>query len=90
MVPEVIHSRWEEERIENIHNKQAVAEKYGWKMVDPLIEMEIAQRNRELKEGKRTDFFNSEREKKANRFLKRLFARISPESRFVQLLKRTP
>ncbi|UCC17323.1 MAG: hypothetical protein JSU58_01915 [Dehalococcoidales bacterium] len=45
MIPKVIHSRWESERIENIHDKQSVAERYGWQMVDPLIEMEIDRRN---------------------------------------------
>lgn len=90
MIPQSTHGRWEKERIENIHDKQAVAEKYGWQMVDPLIEMEIDRRNSELREGKRKDFFNSEREKKANRFLKRVSSRSSPESRFVQLLKKTP
>jgi hypothetical protein len=90
MIPKVIHGHWEKERIENIHDKLAVAERYGWNMVDPLIEMEIDRRKREIEEGKRRDFFNSEREKKANRFLKRLFSRNSPESRFVRLLKKTP
>lgn len=90
MIPKSIHSCWEKERIENIHDKQAVAEKYGWQMVDPLIEMEIDRRNWELRAGKRKDFFNSEREKKANRFLKRLLSRSNPESEFVQLLKKTP
>ena len=90
MIPKTIQTRWEKERIENIHNKQGVAEKYGWHMVDPLIEMEIDRRNWELREGKRKDFFNSEQEKKANRFLKKLSSRLNPESRFIQILKETP
>lgn len=90
MIPESICSRWEKERIENIHDKQAIAEKYGWQMVDPLIEMEIDQRNRELMDGKRKSFFNSEHEKRVNRWLKTLLSRSDPESGVVQLLKKTP
>lgn len=90
MIPESIHRAWEEHRIENIHDKQAVADKYGWNLVDPLIELEIDRRNRELEVGEREDFFNSEGEKKANRFLKRLLARSDPDSRIVRALKKTP
>jgi hypothetical protein len=90
MIPKGIQSRWESERIENIHDKQSVAERYGWQMVDPLIEMEIDRRNWELSVGKRREFFNSEREKEANRFLKRLMSRSNSESRFGQVLKKTP
>ncbi len=90
MIPESIRSRWEEERIENIHDKQAIAEKYGWRMVDPLTELEIDQRNRELRERKREDFFNSERERRVNRWLKRVLFHSNPEARVVQLLKKTP
>jgi len=90
MIPESVCSRWEKERIENIHDKQAIAAKYGWKMVDRLTEMEIDQRNREIMEGERKDFFNSDQEKKVNRWLKKLLSRSAPESRVVRLLKKTP
>jgi len=90
ILPENIYSRWEQERIENIHDKEAIAEKYGWKMVDTLTEMEIDQRNRELLEGKRQSFFNSEQERRVNRWLKKLLSCADPEARVVQLLKKTP
>ncbi|NIM99305.1 MAG: hypothetical protein GTO24_14875 [candidate division Zixibacteria bacterium] len=90
MISKSIHDQWEKERIENIHDKQSVAERYGWQMVDPLIEMEIDRRNWELREGKRNDFFNSQHEKKANRFLKSLLSSSNSESRFGQLLRKTP
>jgi hypothetical protein len=90
MIPESIHSRWQEERIENIHDSQTIAERFGWRMVPPLIEMEIAQRKRELQEGTRKSFFNSEQEKRANRWLKRMLSSSDPESRIVRLLSETP
>jgi hypothetical protein len=90
MISERIHSRWEKERVENIHDKQAIAEKYGWQRVDLVIEMEIDERKRELEAGRRRDFFNSEKEKKANRFLKKLLSRFNSEARIVQVLRRTP
>jgi hypothetical protein len=90
MIPENIRSRWERERIENIHDSQTIAEKYGWRMVGPLIEMEIAQRKRELQEGTRKGFFNSEQEERANRWLKKVLSSSDPESRIVRLLRETP
>lgn len=90
MIPEGVRSRWEKERIENIHDSQTIAEKFGWRMVRPLIEMEIDRRNRELQEGSRKSFFNSEQEERANRWLKRVLSSSDPESRIVQLLKETP
>ncbi|MFX0197784.1 MAG: hypothetical protein ACFFCW_16815 [Candidatus Hodarchaeota archaeon] len=90
MIPESIRSRWEKERIENIHDKQAIAEKYGWRMVDCLVELEIAQRKRELLAGTRKSFFNSEQEKRANRWLKKVLSSSDPESRVVRLLRETP
>jgi hypothetical protein len=90
MIPESIRSRWERERIENIHDSQTIAEKYGWRMVGPLIEMEIAQRKRELQEGTRERFFNSEQEERANRWLKKVLSSSDPESRIVRLLRETP
>jgi hypothetical protein len=89
MIQESIRSHWEKERIENIHDSQTVAEKYGWRMVGPLIEMEIARRKRELQEGTRRSFFNSEREKRANRWLKKVVSSSDPESRIVRLLRET-
>jgi hypothetical protein len=68
---ESIRSRWEKQMIENIHDKEAIAEKYGWQMVNPLIEMEIAQRKRKLQEDKPRSFSNSEQKKRVNRWLKR-------------------
>ncbi len=90
MIPESIRSRWEKERIGNIHDSQTIAEKYGWRMVSPLIEMEIARRKRELQEGTRRSFFNSEQEKRANRWLKRVLSSSDPESTVVRLLSETP
>jgi hypothetical protein len=90
MIPESVRSRWEEERIENIHDSQAIAERFGWRMVRPLIEMEIARRKRELQEGARERFFNSEHEKRANRWLKRVLSSSDPESAVVRLLSETP
>jgi hypothetical protein len=90
MIPESIRSRWEEERIENMHDSQTIADKFGWRMVRPLIEMEIAQRKRELQEGKRKNFFNSEQERRANRWLKRMLSSSDPESAVVRLLSETP
>lgn len=90
MIPQNIRSRWERERIENIHDSETIAEKYGWRMVGPLIEMEIAQRKRELQEGTRERFFNSEQEERANRWLKKVLSSSDPESRIVRLLRETP
>jgi len=90
MIPESIRSRWQKERIENIHDSQAIAHKFGWRMVRPLIQMEIDQRKRELQEGIRKSFFNSEQEKRANRWLKRVLSSSDPESRVVRLLSETP
>jgi hypothetical protein len=90
MIPESVLSRWEKERVGNIHDKQAIAENYGWRMVDAVIELEIAQRKRELHEGRRKSFFNSEQEKRANRWLKRILSSADPDSRVVRLLRETP
>jgi hypothetical protein len=90
MIPESVRSRWEEERVENIHDSQAIAEKFGWRMVRPLIEMEIDRRKRELQEGTRKSFFNSEQEKRANRWLKKVLSSSDPESTVVCLLSETP
>ncbi|NIO05932.1 MAG: hypothetical protein GTO13_20120 [Proteobacteria bacterium] len=90
MIPKSIRSRWEEERVENIHDSQTIAEKFGWRMVRPLIELEIHQRKRELQEGTRKSFFNSEHEKRANRWLKRMLSSSDPESAAVRLLSETP
>ncbi len=90
MIPESVNSRWEKERIENIHDSQAIADKFGWRMVRPLIEMEIAQRKRELQEGTRKSFFNSEQEKRVNRWLKKVLSSSDPESAVVRLLRETP
>jgi hypothetical protein len=90
MIPESIRSCWEEERIENMHDSQTIADKFGWRMVRPLIEMEIAQRKRELQEGTRKSFFNSEQERRANRWLKRVLFSSDPESVVVRLLSETP
>jgi hypothetical protein len=90
MIPESIRSRWEEERVENIHDSQTIADKFGWRMVRPLIEMEIDRRKRELQEGTRKSFFNSEQEKRANRWLKRVLSSSDPESAVVRLLSETP
>ncbi len=90
ILPENLYSLWEKERIENIHDKEAIAEKYGWRMVESLTELEIDQRNRELRERKRQDFFNSEQERRVNHWLKRVLSHSNPEARVVQLLKKTP
>jgi hypothetical protein len=90
MIPESVRSRWEEERVENIHDSQAIAEKFGWRMVRPMIELEIDRRKRELQEGSRKSFFNSEQEKRANRWLKRVLSSSDPESAVVRLLSETP
>ncbi len=90
MIPKSIYARWRQERITNIHNKEAIAEKYGWKMVETVTEMEIDQRNREVLDGKRRSFFNSEEEKRANRWLKRLFSHSDSDSKIVRLLNKTP
>jgi len=90
MIPKSVRSRWEKERIENIHDSQAIADKFGWRMVRPLIEMEIARRKRELQEGSRKNFFNSEQEKRANRWLKKVLPSSDPESAIVRLLSETP
>jgi len=89
-VPEDIYRRWEEERIDNIHDKQAIAERFGWRLVDHLIEMEIDRRNREINEGTRWIFFNSYDEKEANRWLKALLSEANGESTIIRLLKKTP
>jgi hypothetical protein len=89
-IPESVCGRWEEERIENIHDSQTIADKFGWRMVRPLIEMEIARRKRELQKGTRKSFFNSEQEKRANRWLKRVLSSSDPESAVVRLLSETP
>jgi len=90
MIPESVRSRWEEERVENIHDSQAIAGKFGWRMVRPLVEIEINRRKRELQEGTRKSFFNSEQEKRANRWLKRVLSSSDPESPVVRLLSETP
>jgi hypothetical protein len=90
MIPKSVRSRWEEERVENIHDSQTIADKFGWRMVRPLIEMEIARRKRELQRGSRKSFFNSEQEKRANRWLKRVLSSSDPESAVVRLLSETP
>jgi hypothetical protein len=90
MIPESVRSRWEKERIENIHDSQAIADKFGWRMVRPLIQMEIARRKRELQEGTRKSFFNSEQERRANRWLKKVLSSSDPESAAVRLLSETP
>ena len=90
MIPERIRSRWEKERIENIHDSQTIADKFGWRMVRPLIEMEVARRKRVLQEGRRESFFNSEQEKRANRWLKKVISSSDPESAVVRLLSETP
>jgi len=89
-VPEDMCRRWEEERIDNIHDKQAIAERFGWNLVDHFTEMEIDQRNREIMEGARKDFFNSHGEKEANRWLKALLSESDGESTIIRLLKKTP
>ena len=89
-IPEDILRRWEEERIDNIHDKRTIAERYGWRLVDHLTEMEIDRRNREITEGTRRDFFNSHGEKEANRWLKALLSEANGESSIIRLLKKTP
>jgi len=59
-------------------------------MVDGVIELEIAQRKRELQEGRRKSFVNPEQEKRANRWLKRILWSADPDSRVVRLLRETP
>lgn len=90
MIPETVRSRWEEERIENIHDSEAIAEKYGWRMIGPLMELEIDRRQWELQEGVRENFFNSDQEKRMNRWLKKVVSHSDPESAIVRLLKKTP
>jgi hypothetical protein len=89
-LPEDLYRRWEQERIDNIHDKQAIAERFGWKLVDHFTEMEIDRRNREIMEGTRSDFFNSNGEKEANRWLKALLSEANGESTIMRLLKKTP
>ena len=89
-VPEDMCRRWEEERIDNIHDKQAIAERFGWRLVDHLIEMEIDLRNQEIMEGTRISFFNSYDEEEANRWLKALLSEADGESTIIRLLKKTP
>lgn len=90
MIPDSVRNRWEKERIKNIHDSQAIGEKYGWKLVSVVVEMEIDKRKRELQEGKRESFFNSNEEKRMNRWLKKVLSRSDPGSQVVQLLSKTP
>lgn len=90
MIPETVRSRWEKDRIENIHDSEAIAEKYGWRMVGLLMELEIDRRKRELQDGVRENFFNSDQEKIMNRWLKKIVSHSDPESGIVRLLKKTP
>jgi len=72
IIPEGVRSRREKARIENIHGSQGIAEKYEWKVMDLLIEMEIGQRKRELQDGTKKSYFSSDQEKRMNRWLKKV------------------
>ena len=89
-IPEDIHHRWKKERIQNIHDSEAIAQRYGWHVVEALIELEIRQRKQELQDGTRQSFFNSDQEERANRWLKKVLSHSNPTSPLVRLLKETP